>query len=193
VTWTVIIPVKPAATGKSRLGLGPLLARAIALDTVAAVVACATVERVLVVTADPDFHPPGAEIVRELAAAGIDAAIQLAASVAGDGPRAALLGDLPALSSDDLAAALAAAALEPRAFVADHEGVGTTLVTAASGVPLRTAFGAESAERHRDLGLTQLVIPSGSTVRMDVDTLDQLDRARALGLGPATRAALSAE
>ena len=70
--WTVIIPVKPAAIGKSRLGLGPELARAIALDTVAAVVACDAVDRVIVVTADAAFRPPRAEVLPETAPSGID-------------------------------------------------------------------------------------------------------------------------
>jgi 2-phospho-L-lactate guanylyltransferase len=183
--WTVIIPVKPAASGKSRLGLGPELARAIALDTVAAVVACDVVERVLVVTADPDLAPPGAEVIPEDAPAGINAAIRAAAAESGSGPRAALLGDLPSLRPDDLAHALALAAEHPRAFVADHEQTGTTLVTATPGVELLTAFGTDSAARHRELGLVELSVP-GSTVTMDVDTPEQLERAREAGLGAAT-------
>jgi 2-phospho-L-lactate guanylyltransferase len=189
--WTVIIPVKPAATAKSRLGLGPELARAIALDTVAAVVACESVARVLVVTSDPGFHPPAAEIVAEGSPAGIDAAVRSAAALARAGARAALLGDLPSLRPDDLAAALALAALHPRAFVADRERTGTTLVTALAGVPLLTAFGAGSAAAHRALGLVELGPTADSTVTADVDTLEQLEVARALGLGPATQAALA--
>jgi 2-phospho-L-lactate guanylyltransferase len=188
--WTVIIPVKPAATRKSRLGLGPELAEAIALDTVAAVVGCSAVDRVIVVTADPAFRPAGADIISEAAPAGITAAIRAGAADAGAGARAALLGDLPSLRSEDLVVALRLAAEHPRAFVPDHEGVGTTLVTAAPGVELVTAFGAESAERHRELGLVELVL-SESTVSMDVDTREQLERARRAGLGPATSGLLS--
>jgi 2-phospho-L-lactate guanylyltransferase len=183
--WTVIIPVKPAASGKSRLDLGAPLARAIALDTVAAVVACAAVDRVLVVTADPGFRPAGAEIVAEDSPAGIAAALDAALPHAGDGPRAALLGDLPALRPEDLAEALDRASRHPRAFVADHEGVGTTLVTAAPGLELRTSFGAASAARHRQLGLVEIVLPL-STISMDVDTPEQLERSRLRGLGPET-------
>jgi 2-phospho-L-lactate guanylyltransferase len=188
--WTVIIPVKPAAIGKSRLGLGPELARAIALDTVAAVVACDAVDRVIVVTADAGFRPSAAEVLREPAPAGIDAAVRAGATLAGLGTaRAALLGDLPSLIPAELAAALALAAHHPRAFVPDHEGTGTTLVTAAAGVELVTAFGAGSAGKHRALGLIGLDIPADSSARFDVDTVVQLDAARAL-VGPSTRAAL---
>jgi len=178
--WTVVIPVKPSAVGKSRLGLGPELARAIALDTVAAVVACDAVDRVIVVTADPAFRPPGAEVLLEAAPSGIDAAVAAGARLAGIGTaRAALLGDLPALVPGELAAALALAALAPRSFVADHEGTGTTLVTASPGVELLTAFGPDSAARHRGLGLADLDLPRGSSVRLDVDTREQLDAALA--------------
>ncbi|MGY0236437.1 2-phospho-L-lactate guanylyltransferase [Longispora urticae] len=66
--WSVVVPVKRAALGKSRLrGAVPWarhedLARALALDTVAAVVACRAVGRVLVVTDDEELRaalPPG--------------------------------------------------------------------------------------------------------------------------------------
>jgi 2-phospho-L-lactate guanylyltransferase len=189
--WTLIVPVKPAAIGKSRLGLGshlgPALARAIALDTVAAAVSCDAVGRVIVVTADPAFRPPGAEVLIESAPSGIDAAVATGAARAGIGTaRAALLGDLPSLIPAELAAALTAASRHPRAFVADHEGTGTTLVTAAPGVELLTAFGAASAAEHRALGLADLALPGGSSVRFDVDTPEQLDAALRRGTGPAT-------
>ena len=198
--WTVIIPVKPAVWAKSRLGLGPELARALALDTVAAVVACAAVARVIVVTSDAGFRPPGAEIAEEDSPEGIDAAIRTGAALARGGssgsllpgPLAALLGDLPSLRPADLAAALALAAPHPHAFVPDRETTGTTLVTAAVGMPLLTAFGPDSAAAHRAVGLVQLSLPADNTVTADVDTVDQLDRARALGLGPATLSALAA-
>ncbi len=189
--WTVIIPVKPAASAKSRLGLGPELARALALDTVAAVVACTAVSSVIVVTADSGFRSPGAEIVAETSPAGIDAAIRTGAALVGEGPRAALLGDLPSLHPEDLAAALALAALHPRAFVADRESTGTTLVTAVDGMSLLTAFGPNSAAAHRALGLVELSLPADATVTADVDTIEQLELARGLGLGPATLAALA--
>jgi 2-phospho-L-lactate guanylyltransferase len=191
--WTVIIPVKPAATAKSRLGLGPLLARAIALDTVAAAVACESVSRVLVVTSDRTFLVPETELVTEESPAGIDAAFRTGAALAPGSPLAALLGDVPALRPEDLAATLAAAASHPRAFVADREATGTTLVTALAGLSLLTAFGPGSAAAHRALGLIELVLPDAPTVSADVDTVGQLNIARALGLGPATRAALASQ
>ncbi|GAA1951756.1 2-phospho-L-lactate guanylyltransferase [Microbacterium aquimaris] len=200
--WRVVIPVKPARRGKSRLASGAsreTLARAIALDTIAATVACPAVAQVFVVTDDPGLplaaaDIPGLRFVAEEEPRGLDAAIGLGTAAAGtNAPRAALLGDLPALRPDDLAAALDAAAAHPRAVVADAEGTGSTLVTAAAGHDWSCAFGDGSFARHLALGCVALEIPRTSTVRRDVDTPEQLAEAVHLGLGIRTSEALSAD
>ncbi len=61
-TWTVLLPVKVLARAKSRLAVlagerRRELALALAADTVASVLACPEVARVLVVTADPVAGP----------------------------------------------------------------------------------------------------------------------------------------
>ncbi|MDZ8200964.1 2-phospho-L-lactate guanylyltransferase [Microbacterium sp. SSW1-59] len=197
--WRVVIPVKPARRGKSRLASGAPregLARAIALDTIAAAAACPAVAQVFVVTDDAGLplaaaDIPGLRFVAEEGARGLDAAIALGMAAAGtDAHRAALLGDLPALRPDDLAAALDAATAPSRAVVADAEGSGSTLVTATAGVAWTSAFGDGSFTRHLALGCVDLEIPRGSTLRRDVDTPDQLAEAADLGLGPRTSAAL---
>jgi len=201
--WAVVIPVKPATVGKSRLALPSVdrvtLARAIALDTIAAAAACPAVAQVYVVSDDGAlvalaFGIPGLRFVAEGDARGIDAAVAVGAETAGERmPRAALLGDLPALRPDDLAAALTAAAAVERAAVADAEGTGTTLVTARSGIALLTSFGERSFARHLDLGCVPLDIEAASTLRRDVDTPAQLEAAAALGVGPRTAAVLAAQ
>lgn len=205
--WAVIIPVKPTAVGKSRLELRTVdrvtLARAIALDTITAAAACDAVAQVYVVTDDAAlvslaFDIPGLRFVPEDDGTGkprgIDAAVAVGADAAGEGmPRAALLGDLPALRPEDLAAALNAAFSVDRAVVPDAEGTGTTLVTAGSGIRLLTSFGDGSFARHVDLGCRALEIMRASTLRRDVDTADQLDVAAELGLGPRTAALLAAQ
>ena len=119
-------------------------------------------------------------------AAGLDAAVALGAETAAGMPRAALLGDVPALRPLDLAAALEAAADVDRGVVADAEGTGSTLVTARGGVEWRSSFGDGSFARHVELGCVPLPIPDASTLRRDVDTADQLEEAEQLGLGPRT-------
>lgn len=211
--WVVVIPVKPAAVGKSRLFAGlnetrpsssgagradrgrTRLARAIALDTIAATAAACPV---IVVTDDDGTAEAaralGAMVVGEGAAHGLDAAVAVgvtAAEASAPGAhRAALLGDLPALRPHDLADALREATAMPRAVVADAEGVGSTLITARAGVPWASAFGADSLRRHVALGCTVLDVAAGSTLRRDVDTPEQLREAARLGLGPHTAAAL---
>jgi len=202
--WAVIIPVKPAAIGKSRLDVTGVdrvtLARAIALDTIAAAAACAAVAQVYVVTDDGAlvalaFDIPGLRFVPEDDGSGrprgIDTAVAVGAEVAGERmPRAALLGDLPALRASDLEVALTAAGIVDCGVVADAEGTGTTLVTAGSGIPWRSSFGADSFARHVALGCSPLAIPDASSLRRDVDTATQLDAAAGLGLGPRTSALL---
>jgi 2-phospho-L-lactate guanylyltransferase len=192
--WTVVIPIKHTDHGKSRLsvpGVGrTALARAIALDTIAAAAGAA---RVVVVTSDQAV----AELARALdvrvvpdPGGGIDAAV--AAGIPDAGFRAALLGDLPALRTADLDAALHEAESTSRAVVADAEGTGSTLVTASAGVPWASAFGAGSLARHVALGCVRLAIPDAPTLRRDVDTVEQLEAAAALGLGPRTSAVVGA-
>ncbi len=204
VRWAVVIPVKPAAVGKSRLADGlpggvdrAALARAIALDTIAAAAQAAGVDEVVVVTADDEVDAAASalarvRVVRETEPRGLDAAV--AAGVAtveapGRG-RAAMLGDLPALAPEDLADALERGASVERGVVADSEGTGSTLVTAVPGVPWLSAFGVDSFARHRARGFVALDVPADSTLRRDVDTAAHLAAAAVLGVGSRTAAAL---
>ncbi|MFK4808209.1 2-phospho-L-lactate guanylyltransferase [Microbacterium sp. ZW CA_36] len=202
--WIVVVPVKPSARAKSRLdveGVGRAdLARAIALDTLTAASVCELVAQVVVVTDDATLAReaamiPALRFVPERDAGGLDAAVAVGvAAIDPDGrmPRAALLGDLPALRPDDLAEALRAAASVDRAVVPDAEGTGSTLVTARAGVAWETSFGDGSFARHVALGCEALPIADASTLRRDVDTAAQLTAAAALGLGPRTAALLAA-
>lgn len=199
--WAVIIPVKPSAVGKSRLEVAGVdrvsLARAIALDTIDAAAACDAVAQVYVVTEDATLvtlaHDiPGLRFLPEGEARGIDAAVAVGAEAAGERmPRAALLGDLPALRPADLADALRTAARLAKTVVPDAEGTGTTLVTAGTGIRLVTSFGADSFARHVDLGCVALNVADDSSLRRDVDTADQLSAAGEIGLGRRTAAVLT--
>lgn len=196
--WVVVVPLKPAAVGKSRLrDVDEQLVRAIGLDTVAAASAAASVARVIVVTSDAATAAaaaslPGVEVLPEPDPSGLNAAIAAGAGSAPDAPRAALLGDLPALRPGDLDAALAAAASVDRGVVPDAEGTGSTLVTSRAGIAWQSAFGPDSLARHTALGCAVLPVPAASTLRRDVDTAEQLADAATLGLGPRTAALVSA-
>jgi 2-phospho-L-lactate/phosphoenolpyruvate guanylyltransferase len=193
-SWTIVVPVKPTAIGKSRLSVDGVsreaLARAIALDTIEAASRADGVGEVIVVTGDEELDAaasalPGVRVVAEGEARGLNAAIAAGASVAA-GPRAALLGDLPALRPEDLATALAGATEVERGVVPDAEGTGSTLVTVGAGLPWTSAFGEGSFSRHVDLGFTPLDVSAASTLRRDVDTAAHLTDAARLGLGSRT-------
>ena len=181
-----------------------------AADTVSAVVSCPEVARVLVVTSDevvtgqlssmgvsvipdePSLPAPGT--LREDLEEGLNAALVHGASIAarqwpGTGI-AGLSADLPALRPAELARALrAAAALTGRAaFVADEQGVGTTLYAAPPGAGFRPMFGGASRRRHAASGLCELLLDGIPGLRRDVDTPEDLRTAVALGAGARTMA-----
>ncbi|MCS5722421.1 2-phospho-L-lactate guanylyltransferase [Herbiconiux sp. CPCC 203407] len=200
--WSIVVPVKGTAEGKSRLApeldaaARARLAEAFSLDAIAAVRAATRVHRVIVVT---DATAPIAGHLRQQGIdlvddprGGLNPAVL--AGLAAVGPAATarvavLLGDLPCLVAADLDEALLGAEAHPLAFVPDAEGSGTTLVTAWPGHPLVPRFGAGSAERHRAAGHEELAVREGTTLRRDVDTAADLETARALGLGPRSHAA----
>jgi 2-phospho-L-lactate guanylyltransferase len=201
-SWSVVVPAKRLALAKTRLRplTGPLgsaggpshdeLVLALLADTVAATVACPAVRDVVVVTDDP----LAAELVRGLGARtvadepdrGLNPALEHGARAARGPAVAALSSDLPALRPDELGAALEAAGKFPRAFVADADGTGTTLLTAV-GTELRPRFGPGSAGAHMADGAVALTGNWPGLVR-DVDTGGDLAAALALGVGPRTTA-----
>ncbi|PBC61104.1 2-phospho-L-lactate guanylyltransferase [Streptomyces sp. Tue6028] len=200
--WTVVVPLKPLARAKSRLadtaadGLRPGLALAFAQDTVAAVLACAAVLDVAVVTDDVlagrELAALGARVVPDEPGGGLNAALAHAAAVvrsrSPESAVAALNADLPALRPTELARVLEAAAEFPRSFLPDAAAIGTTLLAASPGRELLPAFGTESRARHRASGAVEIGLDAVDSVRQDVDTGDDLRAALALGVGPRTAA-----
>jgi 2-phospho-L-lactate guanylyltransferase len=198
-SYVAVLPVKPPTRGKSRLtgvpdDLRRDLALAFALDTASACLAAASVEAVLVVTDDAvlagRLASLGCATVPDAGAGLNGALVQAAAEVARRWPGAqpvALLADLPALRPDDLDAALAALVPGGPSYVADADGTGTTLYTAPTD-EFAPAFGVDSAAAHLASGALAVrgELPS---LRRDVDDLDDLRAALALGVGPATSAA----
>lgn len=200
----LIIAVKRLTAAKTRLAARFPAARrervvlAMLLDTITAARDVAAVDSITVVTPDE---------VAAAAARGLGAAV-LADPTPPDHPDplnnaigvacrsvsalmpniVVLQGDLPALRPGELSAALAAARVCPRSFVADRQGSGTVALFA-SGVPADPRFGADSARRHRDSGAVELD-GDWPGLRCDIDTPQDLAEARRLGLGKATADAL---
>ncbi|MBI2245477.1 MAG: 2-phospho-L-lactate guanylyltransferase [Nocardioides sp.] len=199
--YAALVPVKPPAVGKSRLaGLGTqarrALAEAFALDTVAACLDAARVGRVLVVTDDVRVSAAvaalGADAVPDGVSGELNGTLRQAAAEASrrwPGLRpVALCADLPALRATDLDQTLARARTQHPWFVPDADGVGTTMYAAAHG-EFDPRFGPGSRAAHLDAGALELADVAAS-VRRDVDDLDDLRAAVALGVGPHTVAVL---
>lgn len=192
----VVIPTR-GATGKGRLRPPPgvshtELARAVAMDTMAAAAACPRVSGVIVVSADPAIllPAPWRGLVVPDPGRGLRAAIDAGLAAAGPtGAVAVLLGDLAALRSWELDAALAAVTTGAGpAFVPDAEGTGTVLLCGPRAA-LRPAFGPGSAAAHaRHATRLDLDLPG---LRRDVDDAHDLAQALRLGVGPHTQAALA--
>jgi len=195
--WGAVVPVKLLAYAKSRLGaygdvVRTELALAFADDVVAAVLACADVLRAVVVTDDvraaDALRRPGVCVVRDLPGAGLNAALAhgadlLRAADPGLGV-VALASDLPALRAAELADVLLR--VVGRGFVADTQGVGTTLLAASPGSALLPSYGPASRLRHLGSGAIELTAAPG--LRRDVDTPEDLRSALLLGVGPRTAA-----
>ena len=198
---TAVVPVKDLDLAKSRLALPAhqrrQLALAFATDTLSALARCPDVAAIIVVTADPDVvalaATVGARVVHDETdsldgAIGAAVAVAVAASAARDLPDVGVLitpSDLPCLRADDVTEVLSQASGHPAAFVPDRSGTGTTMVIYSPGQPVVTGYGGESAARHTGLGL--YAVPAAPIrTRHDVDTLEDLLAAAALGVGEAT-------
>ena len=202
--YVVLLPVKPPARGKSRLEVDAArrrtLAAAFALDTARACLAAARVAAVLAVTDDArfadDLRAAGCETIPDGVTGNLNESLRQAAAEASrrwpDGVPVAVCADLPALLPGDLDAALGDASDggSTSAFVADHDGVGTTLYTAAYDA-FDPHFGHHSRQAHLDGGAREITLPVG-TLRLDVDDRAALADAVDVGVGAHTRLAMLA-
>ncbi len=197
---TAVVPVKPLSLAKTRLTLPDdereALALAFAVDTVTAVAGSPRVAGVLVVTSDPLVARRLARLPVRLAGDagdGLGPAVRAGIRVAtawkpGTGV-VVVPADLPCLRPDDVTLVVTRAAAIGGAFVPDRASSGTTLLVSPPGRTAVTHYGPDSAARHRSAGV-QALEDAPLRARHDVDTLDDLTAAVALGLGPETAAAM---
>ncbi|MCF6386868.1 2-phospho-L-lactate guanylyltransferase [Mycobacterium sp. MBM] len=200
----VLIAVKRLTDAKTRLApvlsapARESLALAMLVDTVNAASAVAAVSSITVVTPDSGAAAAarelGAQAVLDPTPAGhpdpLNNALIAAESAVGLTNIVVLQGDLPALRSEELAGALAAAGEFARSFVSDRHGTGTSALFAFD-VPLDPRFGSESTRRHADSGAVELH-GHWPGLRCDIDTPDDLTTAVRIGLGPATHRVVGA-
>jgi len=199
----LIIAVKRLAAAKTRLApvfSAPTRERvvlAMLLDTIAAAAGEPSLRGITVVTPDdvaaeaarrlgadvladptPDDHPDP-----------LNNAVAAAEAIVGCANVVVLQGDLPALQTQELKQAIAAARAHRRSFVADRHGSGTAALLA-FGCALEPAFGPDSARRHRRSGAVELT-GAWPGLRCDIDTPEDLQAARRLGVGAATAQAIT--
>jgi 2-phospho-L-lactate guanylyltransferase len=204
--WSVVFPVKVLSAAKSRLATGSRapgeLALAFFRDALAAAVATPRVDRVIVATSDERVRAHaeslGAVVLDDDGHPGINAAARWgAAHCSGSRGVAIIVSDLPCLTPLSLETALAAAEQHPTSFLADLDGTGTTMWCATAPRAVDPHFGQSSRTAHLAAGAVDLVavhedlLPVLEPARCDVDTDPALQRARDLGVGPATRSALA--
>lgn len=201
----VIIAVKRLAAAKTRLtpafsaGTREQVVLAMLIDTITAARAVSAVASITVVTPDDT----AAAAARELGAAvlfdatpptepdPLNTAVRFAwATVTQQTANTVVLqGDLPAVQTSELSEAVAQARSHRRSFVADRHGSGTAALFA-FGAPLDPLLGRDSARRHRDSGAVELA-GAWPGLRCDIDTVDDLEAARLLGIGAATTRAIT--
>ena len=199
--WTVVVPLKALSQAKSRLRDMPISLRralvvAMARDVRDAVLACQAVDELVVVTGDPQWHlllgTPRVLFVPDSPTDSLNPALQRGAtgcrSTRAQNGVAALTADLPALRPTELGRALELALGAPTSFVPDALGEGTTMFAARSSEEFRPKFGARSRDRHISAAAREIAWPEMSGIRQDVDTVEDLERAQALGLGRHTSA-----
>ena len=206
--WTVVIPFKGGQSAKSRLASGSVgdlpigaamrhdIAVAFLCDTIAAAQSVPDIGSVIVVSSDPALITAVPDIII-LAdpGKGLNAAVakglEWSWSSSPDDPVAVMTGDLPCLLPADLAFGLNLARHHQLGMVADLNGSGSTMISMLGGVRGRPHFGEHSREAHMQAGHALLHVSPESTLRADVDTIQDLSRAIQRGIGQRTRQVLS--
>jgi coenzyme F420-0:L-glutamate ligase/coenzyme F420-1:gamma-L-glutamate ligase len=201
----VVVPAKEFASAKERLAdalpapARAALARAM-LEDVLAALRDAPVDRVVVVTPDPDVaavaERAGAVVLREPEGRGHTAAVARGVALCREWGATVMLtvpGDLPCLTADEVRRILEACGAAPAAvFVPSRSGLGTNAACLAppDAVPLR--FGEPSFQDHlaaaraRGIEPVVLALPGAG---LDIDRPEDLAALRQAG--PRTRAAES--
>lgn len=188
--YALLIPVKDGGSAKTRLGVGEegqraRLMAAFARDSILAAQGCGAVEVFVVGDAGGLaglITDLGVAVLPDEGDGDLNRALSRAAVRVARPERgiAVMLADLPCLRTTDLDSAFAAAS--GRAFVADADGTGTTLLITPPDHNLDPRFGTASAAAHRASGAAEIGQDLGS-LRRDVDTTADLEAALRFGVG----------
>ncbi|HWV26537.1 MAG TPA: 7,8-didemethyl-8-hydroxy-5-deazariboflavin synthase CofG, partial [Aeromicrobium sp.] len=190
--WTAIVPVKSWRAAKSRLQTPGRegLARAFALDVLAVLDSSERIGRVIVVSNEAELGA-GHAIVGDPGSlnGAVEAGRDQLLSDGVKGPVVVVPADLGALTVDALDAVLDRMVDHEASFVVDADGDGTTLLAAREAASLNPRYGPGSAEAHSEFAVALHDVDA--RVRRDVDSVEDLAAATALGLGAHTAAVVS--
>ncbi len=192
MTTVAIIPVKSFDHAKQRLapaiqlGHRRALVEAMLADTLVAVGRAQSIERIFVVTADPNAARiaagHGAEVIDDTTHSHSDAAeLGLARALEIGAGRALLLpGDCPLLDPSELEQLLAEPVSVPSAvIVPDRHGEGTNALLLTPPGSLTPAFGEGSRQRHTNLAVgrgTIALVVEVASLGLDIDTPEDLEQ-----------------
>lgn len=185
MSWTAIVPLKPAGLRKTRLAGRLNEAARTALgarlfDHVAAILAADP--RIATVAVLSETRPEGwqdAWIADE--GRGLNPELEAARATRRDRPLLVIHADLPLLAAEDIAALLTAAEQGGHAIAPDRHRTGTNALAHHHGPPVSFRFGAGSFLRHRAGIAGGGVIVERPGLSLDLDTPDDLDAALAGG------------
>ena len=207
--WAVVLPVKVLSSAKTRLlptsdPARPELALAFLQDVLGALSDAEAVAQVTVVTDDLAVQQVATAAhhhwAPEAPHRGLNEAALFGASLTPPHLGIAIVaGDLPCLTGEVVDLVLRSACIYERTFIADTQGVGTTMLMSHTIAGCTPAFGERSRARHAARGYVELGLSETAPERLllarahrDVDTQVDLWDAIRIGVGPATRSALPA-
>ena len=197
-----VLPVKSFSRAKQRLDAAVRmparegLAAAMVEDVLEALGRVDGIDRVVVVTAEPQAVAlalaAGAEVVHDGVEAGQSAAAALGIAAAADADRVLLIpGDCPAVDPQEVETLLASGAEREVAVVPDRHGTGTNALLLTPPDVIAPAFGPGSFERHRAAAGAALRVAQLPSLALDLDTpVDLAALAGRLGGAQRTRACL---
>lgn len=199
--WAVV-PAKLATSAKERLGpvlsppLRERLARAMLSDVVGALVGCPAIDRTVVISRDAEAlalaRDVGAAALEEQTTGGLNASVVEAVTHCSDRGASTVvvaMGDLPLLSSEDVARTVSVAPDRGLVLVPSADGTGTNVVVARPPELFAPQFGPGSLAKHRDAvraGRIEAILHECPGAALDVDTPEDLERLRT---SPHTQAA----
>ena len=191
--WSVFLPLKQFAAGKSRLGTIPAdfrisLIKAMASDLIDALLQVSNIQSITIVGVDhrelTDAANPKLKSFPIAEPIDINSDLQIAI---GEPSRVAIfLPDLPSINSSEISRALELASNHRTSFIADQNEIGTTAFFSTIG-KAQTYFGSNSAAAHREAHAFELTNPEFKGIKADCDDWSDLLALDLENLGHSTR------